>query len=30
MFAVAGSVFSGQVRAVGLLRLLVRWSRAQV
>jgi hypothetical protein len=30
MFAVARAVFSGQVRATGLLRLFVRWSRAQV
>ena len=30
MFAVARAVCSGQVRAAGLLRFLVRWSRAQV
>jgi hypothetical protein len=30
MFAVARAIFSGQVRAAGLLRILVRWSRAQL
>jgi hypothetical protein len=30
MFAVARAVFSGQVWAAGLMRILVRWSRAQL
>ena len=30
LFAVARAIFSGQLRSAGLMRILVRWSRAQL